>query len=54
MADLFGPPPLDQWPEELRVLFYERWAIREFCGGQETEAAKAEALLEVWSERSTK
>lgn len=52
MADLFGPPALEHWPEPLRYLFFERWNIREFDGGQETEAAKAAALVEVW-ERGT-
>lgn len=51
MADLFGPPPLDQWPEPLRFLYEEWWAIR-WEAGQDEEAAKAAALVEVW-ERGT-
>ena len=51
MADLFGPPPLDQWPEPLQFLYEERWAIR-WEAGMDEEAAKAAALVEVW-ERGT-
>ncbi|MCX5689584.1 MAG: hypothetical protein NTV94_07335 [Planctomycetota bacterium] len=52
MADLFGPPPLDEWPEPLRFLYEERWAIR-WEAGMDEEAAKAAALLEVWESRGT-
>ena len=52
MADLFGPPPLDQWPEPLRFLYEERWRIRFWEAGMDEEAAKAAALVEVW-ERGT-
>jgi len=50
MTDLFGPPPLDQWPKDLRFLYEERWAIRWEAGQYEAEA-KAKALLEVWEAR---
>lgn len=45
MADLFGPPPLDEWPEPLRFLYEERWRIRFWEAGMDEEAAKAAALL---------
>jgi len=44
------PPPLDEWPEDLRYLFFERVAIRHFDGGQELEAAKVAALAETRGE----
>ena len=47
MSDLFGPPPLEHWPEPLRFLYEERWAIR-WEAGMDEEAAKAAALVEVW------
>ena len=53
MADLFGPPPLEHWPEPLRFLYEERWRIRFWEAGQDEEAAKAAALVEVWESRGT-
>lgn len=51
MSDLFGPPPLDQWPEDLRFLYEERWRIRYWEGGMDEEAAKSAAMAEVWEAR---
>ena len=47
----FTLPPLDQWPEPLRFLYEERWRIRFWEAGQDEEAAKAAALVEVWEKR---
>jgi hypothetical protein len=44
-------PPLSEWPEDLMVLLYERWAVRQFCGGQDEAKAKAAAIVEVWEGR---
>ena len=43
-----SPPPPDEWPEDLRYLYFERVAIRHFDGGQELEDAKVAALAETW------
>ena len=53
MSDLFGPPPLEHWPEPLRFLYEERWRIRFWEAGMDEEAAKAAALVEVWESRGT-
>lgn len=46
MADLFGPPPLEQWPADLRYLYEERAGIKSEC--MPVELAEAHALREVW------
>lgn len=40
-------PPFPNWPSDALVLFHERWAIREFDGGMETEAARLAAIRDV-------
>jgi hypothetical protein len=51
MPDLFGPPPLDQWPAELVVLFYERWGIKQHEGGIPEMEARRQEFAETWERR---
>ena len=44
-------PPLSKWPDDLLVLFYERWNIMEFEGGLETGAAREKAMVDVWPQK---
>jgi len=41
-------PPLERWPSELVVTYFERVAIMHFDGGVDLEVAKAKALRDVW------
>ncbi len=42
------------WPEDMRFLYEERAAIREYDGGQTRYLAEAEALRETWKQLGPK
>ena len=42
-------PPVECWPSELVVTYYERVAIMHFDGGLDLEVSKAKALRDVWT-----
>jgi hypothetical protein len=46
--DLFPPPPLDQWPADLRDQYYERVAIMAASGVVDPES---KALADTWGKR---
>lgn len=44
-------PPVDQWPVDLKVLYFERLNICEIDGHLAPEAARQVAIRDTWAKR---
>ena len=53
LFDLDKIPPVDSWPVDLKVLYFERLNICEFDGHLAPEAARQLAISDTWAKLKT-